>query len=206
MQSVELDRRPAAIAFLVTGVPGSGKTTVSRELAQRFQQGAHICADALGAMTLAGRALPHPPHRRERAEAAADCKEADRQLLLRARNASLLCDSFFSAGFTPVVDDVVVRQLQLSFYLEHIRSRPLALIVLSPHRDIVLAHDAARAPHKRGLADEWLFLENTLHEELANTGIWLDTSEQSPAESVDEILQAVEASTPVTAQSVDAPM
>jgi predicted ATPase len=192
MHSGELDQRQALIAFLITGVPGSGKTTVSRQLAQRFQQSAHICADALGAMTLTGMALPHPPHAPDHADQAVVCGEADRQLLLRARNASLLCDSFFNAGFTPVVDDVVVRQRQLDFYLEHIRSRPLVLIVLAPHRDVVIAQDATREPHKRGLARKWLFLEDVLREELSNRGIWIDTSEQSPEESVDAILQAIE--------------
>ncbi len=116
--------------------------------------------------------------------------EADRQLLLRARNASLLCDSFFNAGFTPVVDDVVVRRLQLEHYLEHLHSRPLVLVVLAPRRDVLLARDRAREPHKRGLAEEWLFLEDTLRDDLSHVGLWIDTSDQSPGETVEAILAA----------------
>lgn len=201
MPAIGLDQRPASVAFLVTGVPGSGKTTVSRQLAQRFARSAHICADSLGAMTVAGRALPRPPSGPGHAEETANCEEADRQLMLRARNASLLCDSFFSAGFTPVLDDVVVRRSQLDFYLEHVDSRPLVLIVLAPRRDVVIAHDATRAPEKRGLAATWLFLEDALREELASMGIWIDTSDQSPAESVDSILRAVEARTRIAASA-----
>jgi predicted kinase len=190
MQLVELDREPASAAFLVTGVPGCGKTTVSVELARRFPAAAHISSDLIGSMIVAGRVAPHTPHSDCLPPGAEDGGEADRQLLLHARNASLLCDSFFRAGFTPVVDDVVVRKLQLDHYLAHLRSRPLVLVVLVPRHDIVRARDAGRAPHKRGLAEQWLFLEEALHAELAGVGIWMDTSDQSPAQTVDTILAA----------------
>ena len=188
MKLVEIDDEPAAAAFLVTGVPAAGKTTVARELAGRFERSAHVPADLLGAMVLGGREPPRPPA----AEDSAEGGEEDRQLLLRARNAALLCDSFFAAGFTPVVDDVVVRSLQLDHYLEHLRARPLVFVVLAPRREVVLARDARREPHKRGLAAEWEFLETALRAELPEVGLWIDSSDQEPAETVDAILAAVE--------------
>lgn len=189
MQLVEVDSEPASLAFLVTGVPGSGKTTVARELAARFERGAHIPTDVLGAMILAGRVPPLPPSE-EVEEGTEEGGEADRQLLLRARNASLLCDSFFDAGFTPVIDDVVVHRIQLDYYQTHVRARPLFIAVLAPRPEIVLARDSSREQHKRGLAEEWWFLEQTLRTELPDAGIWVDSSDLSPAETVDAILAA----------------
>jgi hypothetical protein len=195
MQLVELDNEPAEVAFLITGVPGSGKTTVSRELARRFPRAAHISSDAIGAMILSGKVLPHPPYTEPMPLGAEDGGEADRQLLLRAHSAGLLCDSFFRAGFTPIVDDVVVRKLQLDYYLAHIQARPLLLVVLSPKRDVVFGHDSLRDSTKRGLAEEWWFLTETLQSELLEVGIWIDTSDQSPCETVDTILETSNAAT-----------
>ncbi len=193
MELVEIDREPASIAFLLTGVPGAGKTTVARELAGRFERAAHVPADAIGAMVLAGNTPPRPPEDEGGEAGSVEGGEQDRQLLLRARNAARLCDSFFAAGFTPVLDDVVVHRLQLDHYLEQIRSRPLMLVVLAPRPEVVLERDAARERHKRGLAPEWDFLEAALRTDLDGAGLWIDSSDLSPAETVDAILAAVDA-------------
>jgi predicted kinase len=191
MKLVEVDRKHAPLAFLVTGVPGVGKTTVSRELAQRFPRAAHIAADVLGAMVLSGHVPPRAPSGEHALPGTEEGGEGDRQLLLRARNASRLCDSFFRAGFTPIVDDVVVRKLQLDHYLRHVRARPLVPVILTAPREIVIAREPQRAAHKRGLVAEWLFLEDTLRGELADVGLWIDTSAQTPSQSADAILEAV---------------
>ena len=84
----------APLAIVVTGIPGAGKTTVARLLAQRFALAAHIEADQLQQMIVAGGLWPDEEPR----------DEAYRQLALRARNGALLAASFVGAGFTAVLD------------------------------------------------------------------------------------------------------
>lgn len=119
---VPVDTEPAAGAVLLSGIPGSGKSTVAAALAARFAASAHIEVDALQELIVAGGRWPSP----ERDE------EADRQIFLRARNACLLADSFVGAGFLPVIDDVVVRRAHLDFYRRQVAVGPLHCVVLAP--------------------------------------------------------------------------
>ena len=184
MQRVEVDVEPAPLALLVTGVPGSGKSTVAARLAARLPCAAHVSADAVGAFLVSGRVDPPLP---DEPSGGAE-GEATRQLFLRARNASLLCDSFFRAGVTPILDDVVVRQVQLDYYLESIVSRPLELVVLAPSIESILARDRGR--EKRGIGERWTWLDERLRTELAGVGTWIDSTEQAPEETVEAILAA----------------
>ena len=85
-------------AFLVTGLPGSGKTTVSRALAQRFPRSVHIDGDVLS-FDFVVRGLPDPFGDDE------DRLEWDRQNALRAKHMCMLAKSFHDAGFVVVLDD-----------------------------------------------------------------------------------------------------
>ncbi|MFC8272424.1 zeta toxin family protein [Streptomyces sp. NPDC057271] len=174
---VPVDREPAPAAVLLSGIPGSGKSTVAGALAARFARSAHIEVDGLQKLIVSGCLWPTMD----------GDPEADRQIFLRARNACLLADSFTAAGFLPVVDDVVVRRSHLDFYRATLNARPLHAVFLAP--GLVKAWERNNARRER-LTTNWAPLDAAMREELSGEGLWIDNADLSVEETVDAVLSA----------------
>ena len=113
--------------WLITGIPGSGKTSVSKALSERLPRSAHIEVDRLREMVVGGYLAPGQK----------PLAESDAQLELGAQNGALLAHSFMTKGFTSVVDDVILR-LQLMQYRKVLSRWPLRLVVLAPAIEVAL--------------------------------------------------------------------
>ena len=166
------------VIFLISGAQGSGKSTVARRLAARFDRGVHIEADALQRMIVKGATWPEPPAPRG---------EAERQLRMRARHAAMLADSFFKEGFTVVIDDILIGE-QLEYMRAQISSRPLMLVNLAPPLAVLRDRNAAR-PGKDVHLPWNPILDEEMRRVQSDMGIWIDNSRQTPDETVDEILR-----------------
>ncbi|MFF4171056.1 phosphotransferase [Streptomyces sp. NPDC001744] len=168
---------PAPGAVLPAGIPGSGRSTVAAALAARFARAAHIEVDRLQELIVRGCHWPVPD----------GDPEADRQVLLRARNACLLAGGFAAAGFPPVLDDVVVRRSHLDFYRAHAGTVPLHVVIPAPGPDKAWERNNAR--HKR-LTTNWAFLDEAMRAELSGEGVWIDNADRTVGETVDAVLAA----------------
>ena len=164
---------------LITGISASGKTTVAELLARRFERGVHVQGDVFRRMIVAGRQ-----------EMTSDpTEEAWQQLRLRYGLGAQVADAYHDAGFAVVVQDVVIGSV-LAEYLSAIRSRPLVLVVLAPSPDVVATRESARSKvaYRAGF-DDIAALNQGLRRDTPHIGLWLDSSDQNPEQTVDEIVE-----------------
>jgi predicted kinase len=172
-----LDCPPAII--VITGIMAAGKSTVAHLLAQRFARGVHVEADVLQRMIVSGGEWVQQPGE--------PAGEAARQLRLRLKNMCLLGISFFQAGFTVVLDDIILggrwQELQ-----EELEGYPFSLVVLAPSVDeVVQQRDRQRS--KLPLGETWAsYLDDAFRSTMTGVGHWIDTSHQTPEQTVEQIL------------------
>ncbi len=166
------------VVVLVTGISAAGKTTVSDRLARRFDQAVHVKGDVFRRMVVTGRV-----------EMSADpSAEALRQLRLRYALGAATADAYFEEGFSVVVQDVVLGPM-VHDYVAMIESRPLCVVTLAPRADVVAAREASRVKtaYRPGF-DSVAALDESLRRGVLRIGLWLDTSEQTPDQTVDEVV------------------
>jgi hypothetical protein len=168
--------------WLVTGAQASGKTTVADLLARRFERGVHVRGGQFYRWAVRGWVHVDDTGRPD---------EVRRLLDLRYRLSSLVADEYAAAGFTTVVQDNVYGA-DVEAWLGRLATGPRHLVVLRPSIAVVEQRDEARRRHFGKVAYRDGFTPAINDGHLATTrrdlGLWLDTSDQTPAETVEEVL------------------
>jgi len=171
-----LDEQPVV---LVTGISASGKSTVADLLARRFSRGVHVKGDIFRRMVVSGR----------QEMSSQPSEEAWSQLRLRYRLGAASTDAYHEAGFSVVVQDVVIGPVLVE-YIQAIRSRPLVVVVLTARAEVVARREAKRTKVAyRGGSISIEQLDRALRQDTPRIGLWLDNSDQQPDETVEEIIE-----------------
>jgi chloramphenicol 3-O-phosphotransferase len=169
--------------IVITGIQAAGKSTIAQALTERLDRSVHLRGDMFRRMIVNGRADMGSSR---------PSAEAVRQLRLRYQLAAGVADGYAGAGFTVVLQDIILGSYLRDMVAE-VRSRPLYVVVLAPEAEVVQARDDERrrgrgkVAYKPGDAGVTA-LDAQLRRETPRIGLWLDTSRQTVAETVAELL------------------
>lgn len=168
------DIGPAVV--IITGIMGAGKSTIAQALCERLPRSAHVHGDAFRRMVVGGRVdMTSTPS-----------DEARRQLDLRYRLAVATADGYAAAGFTAVLQDVVIGA-DLTDMVDRVATRPRFLVVLAPGVACVREREAGRP--KTGYGGVTVDgLDAALRDTTPCIGLWIDSSALSVAGTIDAIL------------------
>jgi energy-coupling factor transporter ATP-binding protein EcfA2 len=167
--------------WLVTGAQASGKSTVVDVLAREFERGVHIRGGQFYRWAVRGWVHFDDAERQD---------EARRLLDLRYRLSAQVADEYAAAGFTAVVQDNIYGA-DVETWLGLVVTRPLHLVVLRPSVAVVEQRHEERRRRVGKVAYRGGYTAIRNDCDLAATprlGLWLDTSLQTPQETVAEIL------------------
>ena len=163
--------------IVITGAMAAGKSTVADLLAIRLPRSVHIHGDMFRRMVVNGRAdmTPNPS------------PDAIAQLNLRYDLAAMAADRYAEAGFDAIVQDVILGK-DLADFVKRIASPDRYLVVLSPRVSALEWREEQRM--KTGYVHfSPDALNMVLQRETAQIGYWLDSSSQTPDETVEDILE-----------------
>ncbi len=170
--------------FLLTGTPGSGKSSVARALLQRFEFGLHLPVDDLREFVVSGIAHPVPDW----------TEETGRQFRLARMSATTSAKLYATNGFAVVIDDVISSEDAASIFEPEFAGLEFHKILLLPRLEVALERNRTRT--NKG------FDTGVLEEPIRGIHAWistakfsddwlrLDSSDLSLEQTVDAILKS----------------
>jgi chloramphenicol 3-O-phosphotransferase len=167
--------------WVITGLMAAGKSTVAQALAERLTPSVHLRGDVFRKMIVNGRAEMSPT----------PSDHALAQLSLRYRLACAAATTYAEAGFTVVYQDVILGP-SLAHVARALEPYDPGVVVLTPAYSVVAERDRKRG--KTAYGSSWTPERlGAALEETPRLGLWLDTTNDSVAVTVDRILASASA-------------
>jgi len=165
-------------AILITGAPGSGKSTVAQALANLVPRGAHVPVDFFRKMVKGGYASPH--HWTD---------EVTLQYKIARRSAAQTAVNLAEAGILPVLDDIVAEDW-IEQWKQDLKPCETLFVLLDPPLGVCLQRNLYR--------ETWTVEEQVIRDLHAMfrapyTEKWLrlDSSLMEPSEAAQAILSSL---------------
>jgi predicted kinase len=170
------DELPSCV--IVSGMPGAGKSTVTRMAARLLPRAARVGGDDVSRMIGSGFVwfMGKPTN------------EALRQDELCNRNMCSLANNFIDFGFTVLMDSVLVDRPELDFFLALLSPRPVQLVILAPGIDECRRRNATRDPQDQFEFDGYERLEADMKREFSDCAWWFDTAALTQEETADQLV------------------
>jgi chloramphenicol 3-O-phosphotransferase len=166
--------------YIVTGIMASGKSTIAELLSRRFDRGVHLRGDVFRRMITSGR--------EEMTQNASE--EAVKQLHLRYNLAATAARQYYDNGFSVVMQDNYLCS-ELDYIITRLNGYTLYVIVLCPSIEAVKQREAGRG--KKGyIGFEVEDLYHAFMKETPRIGLWIDTSDLSAEQTIEQIVYRVE--------------
>jgi chloramphenicol 3-O-phosphotransferase len=120
------------ILIIITGTPGSGKTTIGNAFAEASPFGVHIQVDFFRKLVKGGYASPHHWD-----------QEVERQYTLARKASAETAKLFLSAGFDVVLDDIVPPNV-VSIWQDLLEPFEPNFVLLEPPLEVALQRNRER--------------------------------------------------------------
>lgn len=174
------DQSPNGLLIVISGPAAAGKTTIGRQIAARRDRAIHIDGDFIQGLVVSGSiTMDVPPP-----AGALD------QLRLRFQAALTVANIYRDAGFDAIISDNLFEEEAHRFIKSAISSHPsrsIHFVMLNPSIEAI----QDRYNQRPGGGYTATLTPEVLKGAVARTdriGLWLDTSDQTAAQTAEEVL------------------